>query len=240
MAPAHRWSSCLILYASVFKGILKKPRSVSESESGALLLCHSMSNASTSSFEGSVHNSGSDENGENLSGSKKCVSFNKQVIRNVFKPGSTIVGMKKPNSNKNNKKKNKRKRTVSDPSYDASGASFRTRSISESSDDSSSAFSNSCESLPENVSSSAAEQPLPGDSSQTASAEGPSQKKKKRNKKKQGIVQPPAAKSAQQFDIETLLEWKNQGRLPNDDDELSCKPNCAIKFKNKLMNDLEE
>ena len=229
--------------SSLSQGILKKPRSVSESESGALLLCHSMSNASTSSFDGSVHNSGSDENGENLSGSKKCVSFNKQVIRNVFKSGSTIAGMKKPNSNKNNKKKNKRKRTISDPSHDASGSSFRTRSISESSDDSSSAFTNSCESLPEDVSATAGarSEPLPSNNQSAANeVTGPSQKKKKKNKKKQGSVQQPvSAESKSQFDMETMLQWKNQGRLPNDE-ELSSKPNCAIKFKNKLMNDLEE
>lgn len=228
------------------KGILKKPRSMSESESGAPHLCHSMSNASTSSFDGSVPNSGSDENGDNLSGSKKCVSFNKQIIRNVFKPGSTIAGMKKPNSNKNSKKKNKRKRTISDPSHDASGSSFRTRSISESSDDSSSAFTNSCESLPEDVSKTTASsnddvqlEPSPGNN-QIQSTDGPSMKKKKKNKKKQGAGQQAvSAESKSQFDMETMLQWKNQGRLQSDE-QVSSKPNCAIKFKNKLMNDLEE
>lgn len=212
------------------QSILKKPRSVSESESGALLLCHSMSNASTSSFDG---NSGSDD----LSGSKKCVSFNKQVIRNVFKPGSTIAGMKKPNANKNSKKKNKRKRTISDPSHDASGASFRTRSVSESSDDSSSAFSNSCESLPVEETTAT---PTPADielEPVPVASEGPSQKKKKKNKKKQPQSE-PKTQQQQQFDMETMLQWKNQGRLP--EDEVPAKPSCAIKFKNKIMNDLEE
>lgn len=82
----------------------------------------------------------SSESSGSASGLKKCVSFNKQVVRNIFKPGSTISGMKKPGSGKNKKKKQQqRKRTISDPcspesdSSAAANSTARARSVSESS-----------------------------------------------------------------------------------------------------------
>jgi dynein assembly factor 2 len=171
------------------KGILKKPRSFSESES-------TLNNASVSrtSFCSSDCTSIPDEMNQSC---KKSVSFNKQVIKNVFKTGSTISGMKKPNTKKN-QKKNKRKRTSSDPSHDASAHlnednfasssnSFMSRrSVSESSDD---GISNSTESLNENHSSignNQSKQP----SNQSTSSNGSSKKskKKKKNAKKGNSV----------------------------------------------------
>lgn len=149
---------------------MKKPRSVSESESS----CTSPEAAGAVTTKGDATNSSVEKNRYSFSdgggtpesglermsssecsssGLKKSVSFSKQVVRNIFKPGSTISGMKKPGSNKNkNKKKQQRKRTLSDPSCDQvdtsaaesndggesksqAALSFRARSVSESSSD---------------------------------------------------------------------------------------------------------
>ena len=131
----------------LLQGILKKPRSYSESEGNLSTLekekadgetasvvrrrtitlsyeatsCSSSSGMSRSPEECacslvSVDPHSSNASISSTSSTKKCVHFNKQVVKNVFKTGSTVCGMRKPNSNKNNKKKNKRKRTTSDPS----------------------------------------------------------------------------------------------------------------------------
>lgn len=106
------------------KGILKKSRSSSEGEESV-----------RNSFE-------SNEGSLEMCSIKKNVSFSKQIVRNIFKPGSTIAGMKKPNSLKNKKKNQKRNRTLSDPCHFVSEISdnlithqnkFRQRVLSESS-----------------------------------------------------------------------------------------------------------
>lgn len=198
------------------------------------------------SFESGC-NSNSDENMEHssLGSSKKCVHFNKQVVRNVFKPGSTVCGMRKPSSSKN-KKKNKRKRTVSDPSHDSgadaislkdSAGRLRPRSISESSDDSSSILTNSNDSINKQINTSIC-------------------KNKNKNKKGNKNTAKQAGQDNSQdeevknpFDMETMLQWKNQGRLNSEVDDNNNNTNsannqhntnCAFKFKNKIINDLDD
>ena len=222
------------------KGILKKPRSFSESESSMVGHRDSLPGVSADSklSVGSCSGNSDENNNDSCSTCKKSVSFNKQVVRNVFKPGSTVGGMKKPNSNKNKKKNNKRKRTLSDPSHDADtlkdsagdSSAFRNRSVSESSDDSSSIMTNSTESLPETA--------KPNESQQ---AEASSKKKKNKKNKKQTAKQADGKvveEKKNPFDMETMLEWKNQGRLPMED--ATHKTNCAVKFKNNIMNDLDD
>lgn len=228
------------------KGILKKPRSFSESESNLASSLPQQRSSILSCLRNSFGSSDCNSTSESLTDVnqiKKSVSFNKQVVRNVFKPGSTVNGMRKPNSNKN-KKKNKRKRTVSDPSSDAtaqrddlSTAALRPRNMSESSDDNSSLNSNSVQFvLSDDVSDNKIE-----------SKSNEQQKKKKNNKKKKGKTNDEnkpknddvaAATSAKNpMDLETMISWKNEGRLPSDN---SNRTNCSFKFKNKLMNDLDE
>ena len=88
---------------------------------------------------------------------KKSVSFNKQIVRNVFKPGSTVLGMKKTKSIKN--KSAKLKRTVSDPTSNGKKEqdltdflvepkhTLRNRNVSESSDDVTNVLGDSTECL---------------------------------------------------------------------------------------------
>ena len=245
------------------KSILKKPRSFSESESNSTAIVpqrHSISSCLRDSFNGG--SSDCNSNSESLNDmtiSKKSVSFNKQVIRNVFKPGSTVQGMKKPNSNKN-KKKNKRKRTVSDPSSDASTAArestemnkLRPRNMSESSDDNSSQTnSDQLNYSEENVSD------LPEDKSNNCSSQAPDNKKKKNNKKKKANTKLATANSSNStssiyekkkpqpqeevknpLDLETMISWKNEGRLSSENNPH--KTACSFKFKNKLMEELDD
>ena len=246
------------------KSILKKPRSFSESESNNTAIVphrHSISSCLRDSFNGG--SSDCNSNSESLNDmtiSKKSVSFNKQVIRNVFKPGSTVQGMKKPNSNKN-KKKNKRKRTVSDPSSDASTAAressemnkqLRPRNMSESSDDNSSQTnSDQLNYSEENVSD------LPEENTNNCTSQAADKKKKKNNKKKKANTKSNVANSSSSnctsntderkkpheevknpLDLETMISWKNEGRLPSDNNPN--KTGCSFKFKNKLMNDLDD
>ncbi len=247
------------------KGILKKPRSVSESEGSHTCFSRDFKNMSLK--QQALGCSLGDESNENiqstsednLQGSKKSVHFNNQVVRNMFKSNSTIQGMKKPNSQKN-KKKNQRKRTVSDPSHDFSKLTdndskcFRSRSISESTDDgngNTSQSANSGDSVNE-------EECLKSD--QTQSENSAKKKKKKNNKKKNnsknsapaaetqlGKKQPGAdlnnngddEPNSNKFNVETMLQWKNQGLLP-DDSQLKHGTECAFKFKNKLIEDLDD
>ena len=249
------------------KGILKKPRSCSESESTAGFYNNgdSLTNSFKNCFIGSSSSSGggcdggsgesgsggigSDLDNANLSSSKKSVSFNKQVVRNVFKPGSTVIGMKKPGSGKN-KKKNKRNRTVSDPSHDSNadavslkdaGANngFRNRSVSESSDDSSCLMTNSNESLQDSVQN----KPVQVESQNQQQTSKNKKKKKKKAAKANNEPVAPAVMAEQAgekktFDMETMLEWKNQGILPSGDVKHTTK--SAIKLKNSIINDLDD
>ncbi len=236
------------------KGILKKPRSVSESEGSYTCFSTQFKNMSLKqktigcSFDDesveNIHSTSED----NLQGSKKSVHFNNQVVRNMFKSNSTVQGMKKPNSNKN-RKKNQRKRTISDPTHDfpkltenGDSKCFRSRSISESTDDGNG-----------NTSQSAAS----GDShnedevhkSDQKPSENSSKKKKKNNKKNnkknksQVVEENNLVKDNNQedkkFDVETMLQWKNQGLLP-DDSQLNHGTECAFKFKNRLIEDLDD
>jgi hypothetical protein len=245
------------------KGILKKPRSCSESESTTAFynngdsLTNSFKNCFISSSGGS-NSIGSDidvNNNSDLSSSKKSVSFNKQVVRNVFKPGSTVIGMKKPGSSKN-KKKNRRNRTVSDPSHDsnadaislkdsATENTLRNRSVSESSDDSSSLMTNSNESLQDTN-----KQTLSAQSSATPATSSKNKRKKKKKPSTQPQQNDTSAKKQNEttsnnqdepkktFDMETMLQWKNQGILPTGD--VKHVTTSAIKLKNSIINDLDD
>ena len=104
-----------------------------------------------------ARNGGDGESVDKVTIRKKSVSFNKQVIRNVFKPGSTVLGMKKTKSIRN--KASKLKRTVSDPTSNSKKeqdltdfliepkTTLRNRTISESSDDVTNALGDSSENL---------------------------------------------------------------------------------------------
>jgi hypothetical protein len=274
------------------KGILKKPRSVSESENSFSTLSeHSKDNSSQQnrhSFSGLCRNSRSDSstnsdcnnnshNNNNtnnstedgLFSSKKCVSFNKQVVRNIFKPGSTVSGMKKPNPKKNNKK-NKRKRTVSDPCHDVNdsestnemgGANnrngqlqLRSRSVSDSSEDTSrilQAKQSDNSSKPSVVATSISErkEDFPKDSNNNeinSTSDDTNEQKKvsKRKKKSNGCKKNQKGTDGvdtNHYTVETMLEWKNSGRLPLEDDPNSSnKTKCAFNFKNKIINDLDD
>lgn len=219
---------------SKIKSILKKPRSMSESSFNVSVTCSNGSNNDVNCDECSL---------------KKSVSFNKQVVKNVFKTGSTICGMRKPGSGKN-KKKNKRKRTVSDPSHNADNgsndfregsAALRSRSVSESSEDSSGALTNSADSLND----------VNNNSFEKVQIKYQNRKKGKKNSKvefnvagksggSEGEVKKGEKGEKNPFDMETMIQWKNEGRLPvQDPSNNSHVTNCAFKFKNKLMNDLD-
>ena len=235
--------------ANRLKSILKKPRSFSESENN---LAGSFNQRL--SFVSSDGNSNS-ESLNDMTSIKKSVSFNKQVVRNVFKPGSTVMGMRKPNSKKN-QKKNKRKRTVSDPSFDSSSgkpdpdvAALRPRNLSESSDDNSSQLSSSSsvqfvlsddEDLKQTEKN---KEKLTTKEEKTDSASTNGKKKKNKKKKGKAIndennnkIEEKAVKNP--MTLETMISWKNEGRLP--ETENPNKTNCSFKFKNKLMNDLDD
>lgn len=239
--------------ANRLKSILKKPRSFSESESNL---------ASSFSQRLSFGSSDCQSNSESLNDVntiKKSVSFNKQVVRNVFKPGSTVMGMRKPNSKKN-QKKNKRKRTVSDPSHDASKSShdsdvtLRPRNLSESSDDNSSQSSSSVQFVlsDDDEVSGGNSKPLAELVKQNQTNANSNGQKKKKNKKKKGKqandennnkIEDASSASASQknpMNLETMISWKNEGRLPHDDAPNSNKTSCSFKFKNKVMNDLDD
>ena len=224
--------------SSQLKGILKKPRSFSESESSSRP--HFAQNLPARTVTVSCDSSADCASEENLNNSKKSVSFNKQVVRNIFKPNSTVMGMKKPNPNKNKKKNDKRKRTISDPSCDSNYASlreggnnssntFRSRSISESSDDSANHNAVSTE-----EETSAADKPPTTQKSKKS-------KKKNKNKSAAGVGGQPQTpvEAKNPFDVETMIQWKNQGRL-NDDEQQQHATSCSFKFKNKLINDLDD
>jgi hypothetical protein len=221
-----------------------------------------MSNLSRTSFE-SRTSSSSD---------KKCVSFNNQVIRNTFKTGSTVAGMRKPGHS--SKKKNKRKRTVSDPSHD-SGADavslkensrettsaamlFRSRSVSESSDDNSSSggAANESESVNDEdeeessedaqVKSQQSEQGSQQQKQQQSNANGngsaKNKKKKKKNNNNKAQAPVKSGKEAEPvknpFTVDTMLDWKNTGRLGNDDANAHA-TKCTFNFKNKIIDQLD-
>jgi hypothetical protein len=214
-----------------------------------------INNGSRMSISGNDSSSASDENSD-LHGSKKSVSFSNQVVKNVFKPGSTVNGMKKPNSTKN-KKKNKRKRTNSDPSHDshscdlkeaASQYLLRSRSISESSDDNGAFINNSNDNIQDSVvDNSANDAPKTTNENQTDNNEKVSSKKKKNKKKSKNnnnTNNEPCNKqqSSNHFDMETMLEWKNQEKL-SDKLESNSKINPiqnSINFSNKIVNDLDD
>jgi hypothetical protein len=230
---------------------LKKPRSYSESESGLTTAKSSNHgpkglerNKSFGGMDSSSSSSG--HNSDDLNGSKKSVSFNNQVVRNIFKPGSTVNGMKKPNPNKNKKKNTnkQRKRTVSDPSNDATASCspnaeaflLRSRSISDSSDDGSSAakFANS------NYNSNSSESLDPANDPPALKTN----RKKKNKKKGKGVAGKNAIANASitsseaknHFDMATMLEWKNQERLV----EPKIDTKTGLSFDNKLINDLDD
>jgi hypothetical protein len=207
------------------------------------------------SISGNDSSSASDENSD-LHGSKKSVSFSNQVVKNVFKPGSTVNGMKKPNANKN-KKKNKRKRTSSDPSHDSNSCDLkdaasqyllRSRSISESSDDNG-VFIDSNENIQDslvnndtNIESKTAT--IDNESKDKEKAAETVSKKKKNKKKSKNNNNQNSNKehSSNHFDMETMLEWKNQEKL-SDKLELNSKINSipnSLNFKNKIANDLDD
>jgi hypothetical protein len=167
------------------------------------------------------------------------VHFSNQVVRNVFKANATVQGMKKPNPGKN-KKKNQRKRTVSDPTSDASGechsgtlASLRCRSISESTDDDGGSVTplsaNSLESINEERT------PTPENPGGNAVKTKKRSKKRKNNK----AVVTDKKEEGRQFDVETMVQWKSQGLL-SEEEKLTHKTECSFKFKNKLLNDLDD
>ena len=220
-----------------------------------------MSNLSRSSFESQSNSGGSSGSaGTGDEGNqKKCVSFNNQVIRNTFKTGSTVAGMRKPGHS--SKKKNKRKRTVSDPSHD-SGAdaldlkeshaangddgAFRARSVSESSDDGGSAGpAYSMESIDKNDENkntidrdaAAAGIAVKQQQQKNIGEKKSSKKKKKNNKNGKVEVNEPKKEEDNPFTVETMLEWKNQGRLSCENERGGTK--CAFKFKNKIINQLD-
>ncbi|RNA16349.1 kintoun [Brachionus plicatilis] len=191
---------------SSLKSILKKSRSISEGEG---------------SIRSSIE-SNSNEGSQELCSMKKTVSFSKQVVRNIFKPGSTITGMKKPSSSKNKKKNQKRNRTLSDPCHSNDQISndliqqqirFRQRGFSESSDD----VTNSAESISEI------------DSLTNNQARRKNKKGKKKNQAKE---------EKNEFDMEKMIQLKSQGILPIDD-QSDHKTGCAFKFKNKIAQDLD-
>lgn len=244
-------ASSLNSSSSNLKGILKKPRSFSESESSlgsfAKINMPKQRSPLSESCDSGDQQSNSDEN---LSNSKKSVHFNNQVVRNVFKSNSTIQGMKKPNSNKN-RKKNQRKRTISDPSYDSnysdlrdnnsqSNKNLRSRSISESSDDGSLLQSgNSQDSIAENQK-----------QDHGKKAKNTKKKNKKKNKNSAADLNSTSNKLKSQsenaessedktFNVETMMQWKNQGLLP-DDESMNHGTQCQFKFKNKLIADLDD
>ena len=186
-------------------------------------------------------------------GSKKSVSFSKQVVRNVFKPGSTVVGMKKPGSSKN-KKKNKRNRTVSDPSHDGPSlkddststqeAFNRNRSLSESSDDASSLMTNSNESLPEPTTTTTTQSEQAAATTVNKTSKNKKKKKKKLAKastvvtESSSLMQANGEKSGSTFSMETMLQWKNQGIMPTHD--VAHTTSSAIKLRNSVINDLDD
>lgn len=243
------------------KSILKKPRSYSESESSQ----GSMKNGSLTKFTPNFESGDIENSEDNLQGSKKSVHFNNQVVRNVFKSNSTVNGMKKPNSNKN-RKKNQRKRTISDPTSDSTNEysslkddhsssggnklqALRSRSISESTDDDGAVMTPSSANSMESI-----------DEEKTPKTENPNQSKNKNKKKKkkannnnnsstvsdqkkpddnsQKSVEKPR-EEAKTFDVETMMQWKNQGLLP-DDGTFAHTTECSFKFKNKIISDLDD
>jgi len=250
--------------ANRLKSILKKPRSYSESESSVPLQPQHHQHQE-SSLRNSFGSSDCNSNSESLNdmtcctNNKKSVSFNKQVIRNVFKPGSTVNGMKKPNPNKN-KKKNKRKRTVSDPSSDVSqhkseqadlnnttsstSNKLRPRNMSESSDDNSSQTNSDILVSEENMS----EDNKQYDDETDLRQQQQQQKKKKKNKKKnnkaskQNDENNNTDEAKNLLDLEKMISWKNEGRLNSSDDTTMNvhKTQCSFKFKNKFINVLDD
>jgi len=238
--------------SSNLKGILKKPRSFSESESSLSSFAKinmpvKKESPLSESYDSGDQHSNSDEN---LSNSKKSVHFNNQVVRNVFKSNSTIQGMKKPNSNKN-RKKNQRKRTISDPSYDSNysdlrdsnsqgNSNLRSRSISESSEDGSlSQSGNSLDSIAENK-------------KQEQTKKSKNKKKNKKKNKNSTVAKTDSTSSIsanysenaessedRTFNVETMMQWKNQGLLP-DDESMNHGTQCQFKFKNKIIADLDD
>jgi hypothetical protein len=214
---------------------------------------HSINNdGSRMSISGNDSSSVSDENND-LHGSKKSVSFSNQVVKNIFKPGSTVNGMKKPNSNKN-KKKNKRKRTNSDPSHDspscdlkeaASQYLIRSRSISESSDDNGAFINNSIENIQDSqVDNNTYISSNKNDENQSDKKEKAVSKKKKNKKKSKNNNNEifNKEKTSNPFDMETMLEWKNQEKLSDKlefNSKISSIPN-SLNFKNKIVNDLDD
>lgn len=215
---------------------MKKPRSYSYSESETIsVIYNNNSNKNNSnhaietrkSFCSSGCNSILTDETSDTCGSKKCVSFNNQVIRNVFKPGSTIVGMKKPNSNKN-KKKNKRRRTLSDPSHDndktsEDESSFsnrspflsipfrRCKSISESSDDNSSIvpITSDDTSHDSHCSHDSHDSSVPSDTNSNPDSESEKKKKKRKRKKKNKNKNDTSSLDNQNSDIKTNQQLKD-------------------------------
>lgn len=261
-SSANDFGSSLSSSSNTFyrlKSILKKPRSVSESESSnsspglpsdAPDSMPSMSGVLSrgGSLTSQMSQNSSDDQQQSQS---KRVSFSNNVIRNTFKTGSTVAGMRKPGHA--SKKKNKRKRTVSDPSHDSgadamdlkqsmnNGSDSRGRSMSESSDDNM-FMTASNESLEdENETESGNKQPEVVETN-NASTSGKKKKKKKNNQiaesKKDDASKTtadvPTPKNG--FNVETMLEWKNQGKLS---EESQNGTKCGFKFKNKLIDQLD-
>jgi dynein assembly factor 2 len=236
------------------KGILKKPRSCSESESTSTFYNNDFrrpnnNNSNNNNNKTSQLSSDADDVDSNIHGSKKSVSFNKQVVRNVFKANSTVCGMKKPNSNKN-KKKNQRNRTVSDPSHDSNNnkddnnnnnnAFAAHRRISESSDDGSCLMTTSNDSLTDSDKAKRQPQQQQQQAQATAAATNSKNKKKKKQQKKKQQLDKEEEEEVEDktFDMQTMLEWKNQGLLPVDD--VKHATSSAVKLKNSIINDLDD
>lgn len=178
------------------KGILKKSISDEEVNPG-------------SSYESNIN-----ERSLEICSIKKSVSFSKQIVRNIFKPGSTITGMKKPNSSKNKKKCQKRNRTLSDPCQSISEISddmnkfeikLRQRVLSE---------SNFVANTTDNM-------------TEFDNFLNPANKKKNNEDKKK------------EYDLEKIIQIKCQreGQIEEQHKDLT---KCAFKFRNKITELLDE
>lgn len=170
---------------------------------------------------------------ENSCISKKCVSFNKQVVRNIFKPGSTIVGMKKPGSNKNKKKNKQRKRTISDPCHENTNGSesenggnggnkgpLRSRSVSD-----------SCEDTNFTMDKMVAKQTTV--QQETCSTKKSSKKKKKNNGGGGGGGDVNSSSNCSKDDC------KNNENSVQGSGGKNTTNKCAIQFTNKIVNSLD-
>lgn len=198
------------------KSILKKPRSVSESESHGTL--SGSDNALANRLSSSVSDSSGDsvnKNHDEREQLKKSVSFNKTIVKNVFKPGSAIAATShKTKSEKNRKRNLRRKRTISDPSHsgDRNNTNERYRSLSESSDESGSSGSLQ----------------VRKDSNESLTDDGSIET----------LDQCEIMNTVNNHKPKTILNWNEEAEEAG---ETSIeKTKCAFKFSNSIMNELDD